>query len=309
MHAATRSLVVTEVDRPIPSSFFGRRNPDSGPRGGACGRFQGGERWEAAQMLPLSHQAGEIFVGREQEMAALRASLEAALTGCGHVVLLAGEPGIGKTRTACELAAYARRRNVKVLLGRCYEGADTPPLWPWVQIMRAYVADSDPATLREEMGAGAAALAPGVPEVRELLAEFLTTLDHEPEQAHFRCCDRLTRFLKQVSQRQPMVLILDDLHWAHPLSLRLLQFMARDLGDARRCLVIGTYRDIEFGGQHPLTRAVGELIRNRAVRAFLCRGSAKGMWPAFSHASPVSPIRGPGNDPLPDERGEHVLHD
>ena len=148
MHAATRSLVVTEVDRPIPSSFFGRRNPDSGPRGGACGRFQGGEQWEAAQMLPLSHQAGEIFVGREQEMAALRASLEAALTGCGHVVLLAGEPGIGKTRTACELAAYARRRNVKVLLGRCYEGADTPAvvaMGPDHARLRRRQRSSDPA--------------------------------------------------------------------------------------------------------------------------------------------------------------------
>ena len=79
----------------------------------------------------------DVFVGREREMEELRAALEAALAGQGRLVLLAGEPGIGKTRTAHELAAHARQRGARVLVGHCYESKGAPPFWPWVQMVRA----------------------------------------------------------------------------------------------------------------------------------------------------------------------------
>ncbi len=79
------------------------------------------------------------FVGRQREMGELRAALEDTLAGRGRLVMLAGEPGIGKTRSAQELAAYAETLGVQVLWGRCYEEEGAPPYWPWVQPMRAYV--------------------------------------------------------------------------------------------------------------------------------------------------------------------------
>ena len=96
----------------------------------------------------------------------MQAAVQDALTGRGRIVLLSGEPGIGKTRLATELAAYADRQRAQVLLGRCYEGEGAPPFWPWIQIVRGYVAGCEADTLRAEMGAGAADIAQVMPEVR-----------------------------------------------------------------------------------------------------------------------------------------------
>src|SRR5919106_6309058 len=79
------------------------------------------------------------FVGRQREMSELKAALEEALSGQGRLVMLVGEPGIGKTRTARELAAYAEAQGVQVLWGRCYEEAGAPPYWPWIQPLRSYI--------------------------------------------------------------------------------------------------------------------------------------------------------------------------
>ncbi len=83
------------------------------------------------------------FVGRRREIAELTAALDDALGGRGRLVMLAGEPGIGKTRTSQELATYAAMRGAQVLWGRCYEEQGMPPYWPWVQAIRSYVRDSD----------------------------------------------------------------------------------------------------------------------------------------------------------------------
>ena len=117
---------------------------------------------------PLDRLATGIFVGREKEMDELRAGLEDALSGRGRLMMLVGEPGIGKTRTS-EVATYARLRNVQVLWGRCYEGEGAPAYWPWVQIIRSYVHDKEPKELASEMGPGAADIAQVVSEVKERL--------------------------------------------------------------------------------------------------------------------------------------------
>ncbi len=89
-------------------------------------------------------------------MSELLAALEGALSGRGWLVTLAGEPGIGKTRTAQELATQAQENGARVLWGRCYEGEGAPPYWPWVQILRSYIQQQDPDQVRSLMGAGAA---------------------------------------------------------------------------------------------------------------------------------------------------------
>src|SRR5919206_4573739 len=91
--------------------------------------------------------AGGVFVGREREMEQLLAGLEDALAGRGRLLMLVGEPGIGKTRTAQELLTYARLRGARVLAGRSFEGEGAPAYWPWVQMARGYI---------EERGAEAA---------------------------------------------------------------------------------------------------------------------------------------------------------
>lgn len=207
---------------------------------------------------PLSLTPG--FVGREREMAELRTSLEKAIAGHGQLTLLVGEAGIGKTRTTEELAAHARSRNVRVLAGRCHEGEGAPPFWPWVQIVRSYLADHDPAAVRTALGPGAATIAQVIPDVYEHLPDLPVPPPLESQPARFRFFDSFTAFLKREARAQPLVLILDDLHWADRPSLLLLQFLARELNDAR-LFILGACRDVGVEPAHPLTQTLGELAR------------------------------------------------
>ena len=131
--------------------------------------------------------------------------------------------------------------------------------------------DVDPEQLRSEMGAGAADIAEVVSDVREQLPGLDVPPQLEPEQARFRLFDSITAFLKSAGQRKPLVLVLDDLHWADHPSLLLLEFVARELASAR-VLIIGTYRDMELSRQHPLSATLGELTRERLFQRVLLRG-------------------------------------
>ncbi len=130
----------------------------------------------------LASQSSEIFVARQRELDELTARLEEALAGRGRLVMLAGEPGIGKTRLAAEVSSIAEQSGAQVWWGRCYEEAGAPPNWPWIQLIRGYVQAKDPPPTME------------------------------PEQGRFRLIDSITTLLKIVSNTQPLVLILEDLH-------------------------------------------------------------------------------------------------
>src|SRR6266581_4188723 len=220
---------------------------------------------------PLDRLAGGIFVGREKEMDELRAGLEDSLSGRGRLLMLVGEPGIGKTRTSEEFATYARLRNVQVLWGRCYEGEGAPAYWPWVQIIRSYVHDKEPKELMSEMGPGAADIAQVVSEVKERLPGLPAPPALEPDQARFRLFDSITTFLKNASRGGPLVVVLDDLHWADKPTLLLLQFLAKELRGTR-LMVLGTYRDVELRRQHPLAQTLGDLNRENLSHRVLLRG-------------------------------------
>ena len=140
-----------------------------------------------------------------------------------------------------------------------------------MQVVRSYVHDRDAATLLSDMGSGAADIAVVVSEVRARIPGLPTPPALEPEQARFRLFDSVTTFLKHAATRQPMVLVLDDLHWADKPSLLLLQFLARELRGAR-LLVIGTYRDVGLGRQHPLSQTLAELAREQLSERTLLRG-------------------------------------
>ena len=180
-----------------------------------------------------------------------------------------GEPGIGKTRVADELATYASLRGAQVLWGRCYESEGAPVYWPWVQVIRSYVHERDDATLRSEMGTGAADIAQVVSNIHDRLPGLPSPPALEPEQARFRLFDSVATFLKNAARNQPLVLILDDLHSADEPSLRLLQFLARELRGAP-LLVLATYRDMQLGPAPPALRralAAGRRAPQPAGRA------------------------------------------
>jgi DNA-binding CsgD family transcriptional regulator len=202
------------------------------------------------------------FVGRARELAALTTDLDAAVSGRGRVVLVAGEPGIGKTRLAEELAPRATARGAAVLWGRCWEGAGAPAFWPWVQIVRRYVQvqAGDPTSLRHDLGFGAAEIAQLVPAVHDCVPDLPTPPPLEPEAARFRLFDSLAGFLRTAAARRPLLLVLDDLHWADASSLALLRFVSRELEGAGP-LVVGSYRHTEVVQGHPLLAAVADLTR------------------------------------------------
>ena len=150
-------------------------------------------------------------------------------------MLLAGEPGIGKTRTAEEVATYARVRGAKVHWGRCHEGEGAPPYWPWVQAIRSYVREADPVALAWEMGAGRDRDRPrrargGGEGRRGDRRSWART--SRPASAFF---DAISTFLASASASRPLVVVLDDLHWADEPSLLLLEFIARGALRRPRC--------------------------------------------------------------------------
>lgn len=222
----------------------------------------------AATAVPPESGRGDL-VGRDNELAQVLPAAESLFGGNGAVILFAGDPGIGKTRMAEEIAAHARSRGAAIHWGRCHEGAGAPAYWPWVQILRSVMRELSPRALAALLGDGAAEMAQVVPEVRQRLGELPPPPAVDPEQARFQLFDRITTFLRAAAARQPLVLVLDDLHWADTPSLLLLQFLAREASDAP-LLVVGTYRELEVDSAHPLTPVLAELCRaRRFVRLYL----------------------------------------
>lgn len=208
--------------------------------------------------------------------------LEAACAGSSSIALLAGEPGVGKTRMAEELAVHAGLRDIRVLWGRCYEGDGAPPFWPWAQVIRAAVRGQEPDALLAELGSAAADIAALVPAVRERLPGLPVAPSVEPAQARFRLFDSITAFLTGPAARQPLVLILDDLHWADAPSLVLLSFVARKLRSAR-LLVVGTCCEGD-GGQHALAEILADLAREPVAAYFRLRGLGEPQLARFIEA-------------------------
>jgi len=202
----------------------------------------------------------DMFVGRQRELEVLRGAFEQACAGHGRIVTLAGEPGIGKTRTAQELAVHAAEREALVVWGRCPEESGAPPYWPWVQVIRAALLDADPDLLAG-LGAAAADIADIVPEIRERLPGLEPPAPlGDPSEARFRMFESIRQLFASLSRRRTLLTVLDNLHWADAPSLRLLEFLAPELADSR-VLLIGTYRATELSRRHPLSNALGGLAR------------------------------------------------
>ena len=203
---------------------------------------------------------GELpLLGRARELADLDATLEETSAGHGGLVLLTGEPGIGKTRLATALGERAAGDGHRVAWARGWDGGGAPAFWPWVQVVRALAADRDDDALRTELGAGARWVAQLAPELRERL-DLPEAGDLESEQARFALFDAVTVFLRNTAAREPLVVLLDDLHTADLPSLLLLAFLARALSETR-VLVITTHHEAGPRRGPEVEAVFGELTR------------------------------------------------
>ncbi len=228
-------------------------------------------------------------MGRDREVAELVAGLEDAVGGRGRLFLIAGEPGIGKTWLAEDLAGHAMQRGVRVLWGRCWEGGGAPPFWPWAQMIGALAEDCDEQTLAAWLGAGAGSVAQVVPGLTERLGT--TTIpsvpSRESDAARFYLFEAVVGLFKRAASVQPLLLVFDDLHAADDPSLLLLEFLARELRGAP-LLVVGTYRDVAAARPPGVGDAVGQLVREGQLLSLrgLDREAVKGLIEGLSGVVP-----------------------
>ena len=173
--------------------------------------------------------------------------------------LVTGEPGIGKTRLCRELATEAEAQGTQVLWGRCWEGGGAPPFWPWAQILRTLIRNHPLETVAAQLGAGGAEIARIVPDMLPIFPASPGTETGEDGAARFHLFVALTEFLKTQAMMQPLLLLLDDAHAADVPSLLLLQFLARELADAR-VLILVALRESETQRSH-VAALIGELGR------------------------------------------------
>ncbi|MFV2102894.1 ATP-binding protein [Micromonospora sp. LOL_024] len=210
-------------------------------------------------------QAGETMIGRNHPAGLLRAEVERAAASHGGLVLVTGEPGIGKTTLVTAAADEARRQGALVLGAACWDSGSAPGHWPWTQVLRGLRRSPDDwAAARESAEPALALLLGEVPATEHpgssSLAGGTTGEGDVGEQEAFALYDTVTTALVTVSQRRPVVVILDDLHWADAASMRLLQFAAQHTW-FERLLLVGTYRDAEIeAGDHPLRPLLMSLL-------------------------------------------------
>jgi class 3 adenylate cyclase/tetratricopeptide (TPR) repeat protein len=202
------------------------------------------------------------FVGREAERAELRRCLDQVTRGQGALVMIGGEPGVGKTRLAEELLLEARQRGNLAWTGHCYEMEGAPPYIPFVEILKAATRVLPPAALRETLGDSAPEVAKLLPELRRLFPDIPPPLELPPEQERYYLFNSMQEFMERSGRAQPLLLVLEDLHWADDSTMLLLQHIAQRLHEMPM-LILGTYRDVELDVARPLARALQELTRQR----------------------------------------------
>ena len=224
------------------------------------------QREDPAAML--SHTP---FVGRASQIERLKQKLGEVRAGRGTLVMIVGEPGIGKTRTLEEFSEIARNQHAVVLWGRCYEGEWAPPFGPFSEAMAEYARGTEPETIRSDLGYGGPPLARLVPALRERLPDLGDAASLAPEEERFRLLDATSQLLIAISQRAPLVLVLDDLHWADRGTIAMIRHVARFIG-RNRIMMLGAYRDVELDRQHPLADALGALRREAPYERIPIKG-------------------------------------
>jgi class 3 adenylate cyclase/regulation of enolase protein 1 (concanavalin A-like superfamily) len=221
--------------------------------------------------LRLETLAHGPVVGRDDELTELRRRIDAALQGAGAVLLLAGEPGIGKTRLALEACSHARRRGFMVLTGRCEEEG-AAPYQPFIELLLEYLGATESWRVEQAIPPPVACeLVRIVPQIASRVKGIPQLPPLPAEQARLALMEAVHQFLLHLATHEsPLLLFLDDLHWADEGSLALLHYLARHARNMR-LLIVGTYRDVELDTRHPLERTLAAMNRERLYQRLALR--------------------------------------
>jgi serine/threonine protein kinase/tetratricopeptide (TPR) repeat protein len=245
---------------------------------------------DARQQTP-SHRV--LLVGRNAELGQLTQRLDEALGGRGSLVMIGGEPGIGKTHLASALLEAARLRGAYVVTGHCYEMEGSPPYVPFIEILE-YSARSVPRdSFRFAIGDDAPEVAKLMPHLRRTFPDIPPALELPPEQQRRFLFNAYRDFVERSARVTPIVALFEDLHWADEPTLLLLQHLAQAVA-GMPVLLIGTYRDAELEAGRPFAGILESFLRNRlAARILLRRLSAvevEQMLEGLSSLPPPPPL-------------------
>ena len=233
------------------------------------------ERWRLFEVsqgqAALAQRQGSLppsltpLVGRDSEQANLRRAVDEALNGHGGLALVAGEAGVGKSRLVAEIGGEAGARGMRVLTGHCVEMDSAPPYLPYVEMIEQAVSGPrSPLALREALGDVAPEIARIAPALRRFFPDIAQPVELPPELARRYLWNSFHEFVARGAQTQPLLLVLEDLHWADESTLLLTEYLAPLLPEMP-VQIIGTYRDDEIDISHPLSRVISQLGRRRLI--------------------------------------------
>ena len=223
------------------------------------------------------------FVGRHAELGRLQAHWKAAGAGHGGVALLAGEPGVGKTRLAREFARSASAEGATVLFGRCDDGIGVP-YQPFVEALGYFIGALADVELAAHIGPLGHELARLAPELSSRVADLAPPASSDPASEQFRLFEAVAGWICGLSNEAPVVLVVDDAHWAQQPTLFMLRHLARRVGTSR-VLVVVTYRDTDVDRGHPLSAVIGDLRRDHNVERLSLGGLDRGEVAEFVEAA------------------------
>jgi tetratricopeptide (TPR) repeat protein len=209
------------------------------------------------------------LIDRAKEMEILREAADKAVHGEGGAIFLHGEAGIGKTRLARELGAYARSRGMKVLSGRCpalFRMDGVPPYVLWEEVIKDYLEACTPEQLFRVVGSYPIEVSKLVPELKQKLRTFPQSFPLSPENSRDRLFEAVSQFITNISKEAPLLVILDDLQWTDKSSLLMLHYLARGIYK-ESLLLLGAYRETYIDEEHPLSPVLTELNRERLLQS------------------------------------------
>jgi len=221
---------------------------------------------------PLAEREVQL-IDRVEELRVLKEAVDRAVRGEGSVVFLYGEAGIGKTRLARELGAYARLRGMQVLSGRCpalFRMDGVPPYVLWKEVIKDYLETCAPAQLYKVIGFYPSEVCELVPELKQKLGAIPQSLPISPEHGRDRLFEAVSQFVTNISKETPLLVVLDDLQWTDQSSLLLMHYLARGVYK-ESLLLLGAYRDTDIDERHPLSPVLTELNRERLLKSILLK--------------------------------------
>jgi tetratricopeptide (TPR) repeat protein len=246
---------------PLSESYSsGTNEATDQDRGGATENVA--NYWQAGAHPPL--------IGRDQERDLILRAVDAARSGRGSVVLIGGEPGIGKTHLVRVILAEAARRGCFGATGHCRDMEGAPPYAPFVEILE-YCARSLPREdFRRALGDSAAEIARLVPGLRQAFADLPAPVDLPPEQQRRFLFNASREFVERWARLKPIMAVFEDIHWADEATLLLLTHLAQTVS-AIPLLLVFTYRSADTDVCRPLARLLESCIRDKSVTRLALR--------------------------------------